>query len=130
MPKSSVACMCPRDVYLNIPVCVPNKPVTRGRLISRFSSGCRNLRVDTGGWADSVHLDRTDRSCLVCKSLNCVEDKQHFDCPVYSHMHSLQAFGPLAAMLYYCRRHDCVRTNTFGGFLRECFACRKQVWSV
>ncbi len=36
----------------------------------------------TGRWADGVHLNRTDRLCLVCKSLDCVEDEQHFlfDC--------------------------------------------------
>ena len=41
------------------------------------------LRVDTGRWADGVHLDRKDRLCLVCKSLDYVEDEQHFvfDCP-------------------------------------------------
>jgi len=36
------------------------------------------LRVDTGRWADGVHLDRKDRLCLVCKSLDYVEDEQHF----------------------------------------------------
>ena len=39
--------------------------------------------------ADGVHLDRTDRLCLVCKSLDCVEDEQHFvfDCPAYMYSH-------------------------------------------
>ena len=30
------------------------------RLLSRFSSGCYGLRVDTGRWEDSVHPDRKD----------------------------------------------------------------------
>ena len=40
--------------------------------------------------ADGDHLDRTDRLCLVCKSLDCVEDEQHFVfyCPAYSHIRS------------------------------------------
>jgi len=40
--------------------------------------------------ADGVHLNRTDRLCLVCKSSDYVEDEQHFvfDCPAYSHIRS------------------------------------------
>ena len=59
--------------YLSVVRCASNR-----RLISRFRIGCHGLRVDTGRWADGVHLDRTDRLCLVCNSLDCVEDKQHF----------------------------------------------------
>ena len=63
--------------YLSVVKCASNR-----RLISRFRTRCHGLRVDTGRWADGVHLDRTDRLCLVCKSLDCVEDEQHFvfDC--------------------------------------------------
>ena len=63
--------------YLSVVKCASNR-----RLISRFETGCHGLRVDTGRWADGVHLDRTDRLCLVCKSLDCVEEEQHFvfDC--------------------------------------------------
>ena len=46
--------------YLSVVKCASNR-----RLISRFRTGCHGLRVDTGRWADSVHLDRTDRLCLV-----------------------------------------------------------------
>jgi hypothetical protein len=42
--------------YLSFVKCVSNK-----RLISRFRTGCHGLGVDTGRWADGVHLDRTDR---------------------------------------------------------------------
>jgi len=83
--------------YLSVVKCVSNR-----RLISKFRTGCHGLPVDTGRWADGVHLDNTQRLCLVCKSLDCVEDEQHFifDCPAYSH---ICLFGPLAALLYYCR---------------------------
>ena len=60
------------------------------------------------------HLDRTDRLCLVCKSLDCVEDEQHFvfDCPAYSQIGS-QHLDPLGAchtvvLLYHCRLYDFV----------------------
>ena len=96
------------------------------RLISRFRTGCHGLRVDTGRWADGVHLDRTDRLCLVCKSLDCVEDAQHvvFDCPGYSHIRSqhldlLQHCCTIADFMALCE------PNTCGGFLRECFSCSK-----
>ncbi len=71
--------------YLSVVKCASNR-----RLISRFRTGCHGLRLDTGRLADGVHLDRTDRLCLVCKSLDCVEDEQHFvfDCPAYSHIRS------------------------------------------
>ena len=59
--------------YLSVVKCALNR-----RVISRFRTGCHGLRVDTGRWADGVHLDRTDRLCLVCKSLDYVEDEQHF----------------------------------------------------
>ena len=61
--------------YLSVVKCVSNR-----RLISRFRAGC-------GRWADGGHLDRTDRLCQVCKSMDCVKDAQHFvsDCPTFSH---------------------------------------------
>jgi len=86
--------------------------VSKRRLISAFRTGCHGLLVDTGRWADGVHLKRTDRLCLVCKSLDRVEDAQPFvfDCPAYMYMLyiciwpcQVTAFGPLAALLYYCR---------------------------
>ena len=87
------------------------KYASNRRLNSRFEprTGCHGLRVDTGCWADGVHLDRTDRLCLVCKPLNCVEDEQHFvlDCPVYSHYQDT-AFRPPAALLYHCTLYDFV----------------------
>ena len=41
-----------------------------------------------GRWENSVHLDRKDRLCLVCKSSQHVEDEHHFIfcCPLYSHI--------------------------------------------
>jgi len=42
--------------YPSVVKCASNR-----RLISRFRTGCHGLRVDTGRWADGVHLDRTDR---------------------------------------------------------------------
>ena len=64
------------------------------RLLSRFRSGCHGLRVDTGQWEDSVHLDRKDKLCLVCRSSQQVEDAHHFlfDCPAYS---SIQVVMPV-----------------------------------
>ncbi len=46
--------------YLSVVKCVSNR-----RLLNRFRTGCHGLRVDTGRWADGVHLDRTDKMCLV-----------------------------------------------------------------
>ena len=89
----------------NLSVCC--QVCIKKRLISRFRTGCHCLRVDSGRWADSVHLDRIDRLCLVCKSSNYVGNEQHFvfDCPAYSH---ITAFGPPAALLYHCRLYDFV----------------------
>ena len=116
--------------YLSVVKCASNR-----RLTSRFRTGCHGLRVDTGRWADGVHLDRTDRLldrlCLVCKSLVREEDEQHFVfyCPAYSrirsqHLNLLQHCCTIAAFLTSCEPNGC------GGFLRECFACRKQILSV
>ena len=71
--------------YLSVVKCASNR-----RPSSRFKTGCHGLQVDTGRWADGVHLGRTDRLCLVCKSSDYVEDEQHFvfDCPAYSHIRS------------------------------------------
>jgi len=115
---------------LSVIKCASNR-----RLNSRFRTGCHGLRVDTGRWADGVHLDRTDRLCLVCKSLDCVEDEQHFvfDCPAYSHiceMHQVTAFGPPAARCTIADFMILCEPNACGGFLRECFAYRKQILSV
>ena len=64
--------------YLSEVKCFSNR-----RLLSRFRSGCHGLRVDTGRWEGSVHLDRKDGLCLVCRSTQHVEDEHHFlfDCP-------------------------------------------------
>jgi len=112
--------------YLSVVKCASNR-----RLISRFRTGCHGLRVDTGRWADGVHLDRTDRLCLVCKSLDCVEDEQHFVfyCPAYSHIRSqhldlLQHCCTIADFMILCEPNAC------GGSLSECFAYRKQILSV
>ena len=117
---------CKLAEYLSVVKCASNR-----RLMSRFRTGCHGLRVNTGRWADGVHLDRTDRLCLVCKSLHCVEDEQHFvfDCPAYSHIRSqhldlLQHCCTIADFMTLCEPNAC------GGFLRECFACRKQILSV
>ena len=61
--------------------------------MSRFRSGCHGLRVDTGRWEDSVHLDRKDRLCLVCRSSQQVEDEHHFlfDCPAFSSIRASHA---------------------------------------
>ena len=105
--------------YLSVVKCASNR-----RLISRFRTGCHR-------WADGVHLDRTDRLCLVCKSLDCVEDEQHlvFGCPAYSrirsqHLDLLQHCCTIADFMTLCEPNAC------GGFLRELFACRKQILSV
>jgi len=117
---------CNALCYISVVKCVSNR-----RLISRFRTGCHGLRVNTGRWADGVHLDRTDRLCLVCKSLDCVEDKQHFvfDCPAYSHIRSqhldlLQHCCAIADFMSLCEPNAC------GDFLRKCFACRKQILTV
>lgn len=69
--------------YLSVVKCASNR-----RLTSRIKTGCHGLRVNRGCWSDDVHLDRTNRLCLVRKSLDCVKDEQHFhfDCPAYSHI--------------------------------------------
>ncbi len=67
-----------------------------------------------------VHLDRTDRLCLMCKSLHCVEDEQHFvfDCPAYSrtksrHLDLLQHYCNIADFMSLCKPNAC------GGLLRN-----------
>ena len=77
------------------------------------------------------HLAMTGRLCLVCKSLDCVEDEQHFDfdCPAYNHIRSqhldlLQHCCTIADFMTLCEPNAC------GGFLRECFVCRKQILFV
>ena len=76
-------------------------------------------------------LDETDRLCHMCKSLDCAEDEQHFvfDCPAYSHIRSqhldlLQHCFATADGVTLCKPDTC------GGFLMECFACKKQILSV
>ena len=44
--------------YLSVVKCASNR-----RLISNFRTGCHGLRVDTGRWADGVHLDK-DRQAM------------------------------------------------------------------
>ena len=107
--------------HLSVVKCAFNR-----RLMSRCRTGCHGLRVDTGRWADGVHLDRTDRLCLVCKSLDCVEDKQHFvfDCPAYSHIRSQH----LDLLQHCCTIADFMtlrEPNACDGFLRECFVGSK-----
>ncbi len=114
--------------YLSVVKCVSNR-----RLIRWFRTGWHGLCVDTGRQActDGVHLDRTDRLCLVCKSLDCVENEQHFVqiCPAYSHIRSqhldlLQHCCTIADFTFWCEP----KRNACGDFLRECFACRKQIF--
>ena len=64
---------CKPAGYLSVVKCASNI-----RLIIRFRIACHGLWVDTGCWADGVHLVRTNRLCLVCKSLDCVRDEQGF----------------------------------------------------
>ena len=76
-----------------------------------------------------IPLQKTDRLCLVCKSLDYVEDEQHFvfDCPAYSHIrsqHSDLHCCTIADFMTLCEPNAC------GGLFRECFACRKQILSV
>ena len=99
--------------------------------MSRLRTGCRGLRKDTGRWADGVYLDRTDRLRFVCKSLDCVEDEQHFviHCPANSHIRSqhldlLQHCCTIADFMALCEPNAC------GGFPLKCFACGQQVLSV
>ncbi len=112
--------------YLSTVKCLSNR-----RLLSRFRSGCHGLRVDTGRWADNAHIDRADRLCLVCKSLDYVQDEQHFafDCPAYNHIRAkhvnlFQHSYTVASFMFMCEPNAC------GGFLRECFACRKNILTV
>ena len=111
--------------YLSVIKCVSR------RLISRFRTGCHGLQEDTGCWGDGVLLDRTDRLCLVCKSLDCVEDQQHFllYCPAYSHTRSqlldlLQHCCTIADFMSLCEPSAC------NDFLRESFAFLKQILTV
>ncbi len=70
-------------------------------------------------WADGVHLDRTDRLCLVCKSLDYVEDEQHFvfDCPAYSHIRSqhldlLQHCCTIADFMSLCEKGNALHVGS------------------
>ncbi len=96
------------------------------------------MRVDTGHWADIVCLDRTDRLGLVCKSLDCVQDEQHFgfDCPAYSHIrsHHMMHLDLLQHCCFLCRIYVFAKCNQVVSqmhvVVRDCFACRKQVPTV
>ena len=83
-----------------------------------------------GRWAAGVHLDRTDRLCLMCKSVDCVEDEQHcvLSFSAYSHIRSQHL-----NLLQHWRLADFItlrEPNACSGFLRECFAYREQILSV
>ena len=86
------------------------------------------LRVDTGRWEDSVHLNRKDRLCLVCRSSQQVEDEHHFlfDCPAYSSIRASHA------SLFQCACSvsdffDSCEANACGGFIRNCFSLRSNI---
>ena len=98
------------------------------RLLNRFRSGCHGVRVDTGRWENNVHLDRTDRLCLVCSSAHNVEDEHHFwfDCPAYSSIRASHA------NLFQCACSvsgffDSCEANACGGFIRNCFSLRSSI---
>ena len=108
--------------YLSVVVCVANRI-----LLTRFRCGCHGLHVDTGRW---VGLDRKDRLCQVCNSVQDVEDEHHFlfDCPAYSHirlqhMHVFERVCTVPEFLAWCEPNACA------GFLRDCFECRKCILS-
>ena len=88
--------------YLFAIKCVSNRSPVR-----RFRTGCRGLQVDTDRWANNIDVS-TGRGCLVCKSLGCVEDEQHFtfDCPAYSMLEpSMWTFFSIVVLLQmYCYR--------------------------
>ena len=110
--------------YLSEVKCFSNR-----RLLSRFRSGCHGLRVDTGRWEDSVHLDRKDRLCLVCRSAQQVEDEHHFlfDCPMYSSIRSSHA----SLFQRACSVSDFFAScepNACGGFIRSCFSLRSNIY--
>ena len=64
------------------------KCASNRRLISRFTTVCPWSAGTQRPLADGVHLNRVDRLCPVYKSLDCVEDEQHFvcDCLKYNHV--------------------------------------------
>lgn len=113
---------CQYAEYLSTVKCISNR-----RLLSRFRCGCHGLHVDTGRW---VGTERKDRLCQVCHSLQDVEDEQHFifDCLAYSHItdrhtYLFQQAYTVPDFLARCESNVC------GGFLRECFLCRKCILS-
>ncbi len=114
----NVHCLCQSGMWL-FQLGTNQRPCAKSH-----RSGCQVISHDTTR-SRSNHLDRTDRLCLVCKSLDCVEDEQHFVfCPAYSHIRSqhldlLQHCFTIADFMSLCKPNAC------GGFLRECFACRK-----
>ena len=82
-----------------------------------------------------VLIAMIDRLCLVCKSLDRVEDEQHFvfDCPAYGHIMIRSQHSNLDLLQHCCTIADFMtlcEPNTCGGFPRECFAFRKQILSV
>ena len=108
--------------YLSAVKCVSNR-----RLVSRFKTGCHCLQVDTYRWAKDVDVSR---GCLVCR-LDVWRSEQHFvfDCPAYSHIRAkhvglFQHCSTVADCMSFCEPDAC------GGYLRECFACRKEILSV
>ena len=113
--------------YLSVVKCASNRSFAL-RLTSRFRTGCHGLRVDTavpaGRWADSVHLDRTDRLCLVCKSFDCVGGRAAL-CVLLPNVqpHQLTCKSkPLDLLQHCCTIADIMtlrEPNTCGDFLRN-----------
>ena len=84
--------------------------------------------LQPGRWEDSVHLNRKDRLCLVCRSSQQVEDEHHFlfDCFAYSSIRASHA------SLFQCACSvsdffDSCEANACGGFIRNCFSLRSNI---
>ena len=86
------------------------------------------LHVETGCW---VGTNRNDWLCQICQSKQDMEDEQHFlcHCPAYSDIRRKDA----AMFQQAFTAPDLItqsEPNVLGGFLRECFSCRKALLSI
>ena len=123
------------------------KMLLEQEVVEQFRRGCHGLRVDKGRWENSVHLNKQDRLCLVCKlarlkSSQHVEDEHHFifDCPLYSDCNTTVTLEPDMQVLFPFQQTSSVsgRFASLGcephawlgtGMITACTACWQSTWS-
>ncbi len=102
------------------------------RLTSMFRPVRHVLHVNTGCWADCGHVHATNRLCLACKCLDCVEDEQHIVFPsCYAQCtaipdHRFWTSCSSVVLLQTFIIWSLCESSACNNFLRESFAFMKQ----